>query len=504
MTAPVKVLRPGENVAPAAGPYTVVVAGAPDRQLLTVGADDRSIGDLRPLDPSGVVDPATAPPSTGRLVVVGIGITGPIGVEVLDAAGQQYAFTAAPPAGSAVALLVEFYRRPDGSWKLRALGEGLADLGALQHMFGIPPATRTPSRVGAVDPRPAVGAGVSAHLPEPGVPAEAAAPQQQRDWSRITSGVWEDASRSASTHAQASRHAGLNRDAELEHLMGDPTARTADDPRRRQIASRHDDILHRADQRRLDELDQLIAELAELELAVPAPLARWTSAAWVRLPDEENAMVRTGELTRSDSTSLRIPMYRARSVPGGYLVMPWTGGDDGPARSLVRRLLAAGPAGRGLWVLSDDASVQQHWSRSTAGNAGRGIDASLAELAHRVDLADMAAEAGAPIPANAVLPTVVLMVLDGSWVPAGDVTETVGRLRRVAILGPRYGVTVLFLAPDDLRNSFGDGVPGSLLPLVPAQIDDPWVGLTWDFVPDDGTPDSSVAAAIDERSHRRS
>ena len=499
MTAPVRVLQPGENVAPARGRCTVTVQGSPDRRVVAVGADDRSIGEPGPLDPSGVLDPAAAPPSAVRLVVVGIGVTGPIGVEVLDAAGQRYAFTAAPPAGSAVALLIEFYRRPDGSWKLRALGGGLTDLAALQQVFGIRGTTGAPAT-----PTMSASLGVTSHAPESGVPAEAPAAQQQRDWSRIASGVWEDASRSAATHADASRHAGLNRDAELERLMGDPTARTADDPRRRQIGSRHDDILERADQRRLAELDELIAELAELEVAVPAPLARWTSAAWERLPVEENAMVRTGELTRPDSTSLRIPMYRARSVPGGYLVMPWTAGDDGPARSLVRRLLAAGPAGRGLWVLSDDASVQQHWSTSAAGNADRGIDASLSELAHRVDLADMAAEAGAPVPTNAVLPSVVLMVLDGSWVPTDDVSETVGRLRRVAILGPRHGMSVLFLAPDDLRNSFGDGVPGSLLPLVPARIVDPWVGLTWDFVPDDGTPDASVAAAIELRAHRGS
>ena len=494
-----RVLQPGENVAPARGRCTVTVRGAADRRVVVVGADDRSIGEPSPLDPSGVLDPAAAPSTAVRLVVVGIGVAGPIAVEVLDAAGQQFAFTATPPAGSAVALLVEFYRRPDGSWKLRALGEGLADLDALHQIFGIPSTIRA-----AATPTISAPLGAAGHPPESAAPAKAVAPQQQRDWSRISSGVWEDASRSASTHAEASRHAGLNRDAELERLMGDPTARAADDPRRRQIESRHDDILERADQRRLAELDELIAELAELEAAVPAPLARWSSAAWERLPDHESAMVRTGELTRSDSSSLRIPMYRARSVPGGYLVMPWTAGDDGPARSLVRRLLAAGPAGRGLWVLSDDASVQQQWSTSAAGNAGRGIDASLAELAHRVDLADMAAEAGAPLPVDAALPSVVLMVLDGTWVPDGEVADTVGQLRRVAILGPRYGMSVLFLAPDDLRNSFGDGVPGSLLPLVPARIDDPWVGLGWDFAPDDGTPADEIASAIDLRAQRRS
>lgn len=478
----VRDLRPGENAPVDSRAATLTVDPAPAQAvMLLLDAADRALGDTVPVAVSGqpmvLVD---LPSSVQRCVLLAAGLRAALPtVTVTGADVEQVRFTVPRAVADPTVTLVEFYRR-DGGWKVRALGHGHRDtLAAVTAGFGVPAAEHSSAGV----PSPAAGQ-----------PPAAPTPRTAQEWQKLLTAIWEDAARSAITFADAVHFADAARDEKLQALVADIAGRAPDHPERRAADRRHQDIVAAASVRRSAELDHLVAELAEVEQALPAPLARWDATSWHRpLPGDELAVIRVGEVTRQDSQALRIPMLAPLGAPGGLLLVVESGMIQPPVTHLLQRVLSAGPPGRPVRVICDDPGISAALRATPAVGPAT---VRIAALAADIDLLDMARQAGGSMPAGLpVLPGVLVVPLlqvefdDPSWL----------HLERIAVLGPQFGLTVVFIADvgqqDGLRLRFAP----RMVPTMPAQTTDPWTGQRWDFLPDTGTPAPKVLDRIGDR-----
>lgn len=485
----VRDLRPGENAPVTSGAATVTIDPVPaETVILLLDAGDRAVGAPAPIAASGQpMVLGDLSPTVQRCLLLGAGLRAAVPTVTVSAPdGPTLRFTLTHTVADPTVLLVEFYRR-DGGWKMRAIGHGHRDdLAEVTAAYGAPGGagqdapdpTATPHRAGA-----------------PTVSTSSVTDRTAEQWQHLLAAIWEDASRSAVTFADAVRFADDARDRTLEALVADIAGRSPEHPERQAADRRHHEIVESASTRRAAELDHLIAELAELEQTLPAPLARWEAATWHRpLPGAGLPLIRVGEVTRPDSQALRIPMIATLGVPGGLLLVIGGGVIEAPVTHLVQRILSAGPPGRPVRVIADDPAILTALGAAPAAHPAAD---RIADLATEIDLIDMARQAGDIKPARSpsVLPGVLVVPL--LQVEFDETTRL--HLERIAALGPQFGLTVVFIADVDQQDGVGLRFAPRMVPTVPAQTTDPWTGQRWDFLPDAGTPAPQVLDRIGDR-----
>lgn len=490
----VRDLAPGENAPVTSGAATMTIDPVPaETVMLLLDAGDRAIGAPVPIAASG--QPmllGELPPAVQRCVLLAAGLRAAVPTVTVSAPdGPTLRFTLTRAIADPTVLLVEFYRR-DGGWKVRALGHGHRDdLAEVVADHGAPGVSGPDAPDPSATPGPIRTPTVSGISAASGPVTERTAEQ----WQYLLAAIWEDASRSAVTFADAVRFADDARARTLEALVADVAGRAADHPERQAADRRHHEIVESASTRRAAELDHLIAELAELEQTLPAPLARWEAATWHRpLPGAGLPLIRVGEVTRPDSQALRIPMIATLGVPGGLLLVIGGGVIEAPVTHLVQRILSAGPPGRPVRVIADDPAILAALGAAPAAHPAAD---RIADLATEIDLIDMARQAGDIKPARSpsVLPGVLVVPL--LQVEFDETTRL--HLERIAVLGPQFGLTVVFIADVDQQDGVSLRFAPRMVPTVPAQTTDPWTGQRWDFLPDAGTPAPQVLDRIGDR-----
>ena len=206
-------------------------------------------------------------------------------VRLVTASGAVIAeFTPEVGPESAV-VLVEIYRRGEG-WKVRAVGQGYAG--------GLAQACSAHGLQGATSS---------------GQPSSAE--RSFEDLLRQTRMILDDASRTTASLRSTREFARRRWETELEEVVADPALRLGErgDAARRAAQERHDAMVGEAEARHRRDLDQLIAEIAGLETELPAPLARWESAAWAawQPPRELQPAVRLGELALPEAPRFAMP-----------------------------------------------------------------------------------------------------------------------------------------------------------------------------------------------------
>ncbi len=383
---------------------------------------------------------------------------------VRDAQGAALAtFTATDLGTERVVVLVEVYRR-GASWKVRAVGQGYD--GGL-------PAAAADHGITLDDP-----IAVHSALDAP-------------DVLRRVRGIWEDAARSTAAYVSACTFAEDRREREVAATLADPARRTdaAADADRTAAHARHDELVARAEGEHERDMAQLVAEVAALEQALPAPVAAWTAPAWGGWsgPVRSVGVLRLGSVHADLAPQLVLPLVTA--LP---LAVPlWVDGVPAEAapvlRALVLRLLAAHPPG------SLTVQVVDLVGGLDLGLPNRELAPVLAELLHQVDLARMAAQAGQPPPGEH------LLVLHG--LPHGLGEETLHQLRELVASG---GVQVVVSGDGaDLLGRHTDRALAALaegmqrLPVThDGTVPDPWTGGEWCFTPDPGPGAERVTALL--------
>lgn len=270
-------------------------------------------------------------------------------------------------AESAVVAL-ELYRR-QGSWKVRAVGQGYAGgLAAMLHDQGLPEAQqlaatindavaaglarsvaappsaaradRAPTAAGSASGSGSGSGPVNYQHPRrrsaPPPPAAAPAPPQPAQdpaaagappvpvagdasgWSmdeRLYNQVWgmfEDMARTVAAYRSAVDFAESRREQELDKVLSDPRTRVgpAADAARDAARAKHAQLVEQAGVVLDRDLRQLAAESAVVEPALPAAFARWDNPVWqaYEVPMEVPMALRLGDLTLPERSDLRIPM----------------------------------------------------------------------------------------------------------------------------------------------------------------------------------------------------
>ncbi|WP_435056962.1 TerD family protein [Streptomyces sp. bgisy060] len=337
----------------------------------------------------------------GALSAPFVAVTGREGTEI-----ARYTITGLGSESAVIAL--ELYRR-QGTWKVRAMGQGYegglaallgdqglespVDLAASILATAAPVssaqdrATVAPVPPPASGPAPASGGRIDyAHplrtAPGPASPsAPPAAPEPRRTppvpvagdasgWSmdeRLYNQVWgmfEDLARAVAAYRSACDFADSRLDRELDETLTDYRARGggSNDAARATARARRDELVERAREVLDRDLDQLAAEVEVVEPALPVAYARWDNPVWHahQPPVGEPMAIRLGDLHLPERTGLRIPLLvrlplerglwvdsgRGRSTAAGFL-------DEAELRRLAlesavahaARLLAAHPAG---------------------------------------------------------------------------------------------------------------------------------------------------------------
>ncbi len=485
-------LLPGENVPLTAdAPRLTVTPSSLPLVMVTLTAQDKVHGVVGSDRRSGVV-PVVGTDLPVRLDALALGVTrcllvghGPwIGtpvVQVRDGTTGVLRFLPPAPLPGGAAVLVEFYRRAE-QWKLRAVGQsysgGLAELVRL-HGVRLPTDAAEVSAAGSPDQPP--------DPPRRPDSAEAVL--------RHLSGIWEDAARSALTFAESVRFAESGRDIALEELVADVAARAPDHPGRRAVEQKSQRVVDAASERRLADLDQLADELVRLEKTFPAPLARWDAPVWRQpIPADGAGIFRIGEITRRDSQALKIPMVQSIAAPTGICLITPGNRIGQQAVNLMHRIFAGAPAGRPVQVISADPGPAEPLGLPGVFTpADR--ESRLASLALQVDLLDMAANTGneAAIPAD--LPSVVVLPAQ----PAGLSGSELAALEKIAVVGPRFGLHVVYTADEQDMQSWGLRYQPLSVPTVQATTRDPWTGQLWDFEPDAGAMDAEIGRRLRDR-----
>ncbi|MCX4663137.1 TerD family protein [Streptomyces uncialis] len=329
-------------------------------------------------------------------------------------------------------------------------------------------------------------------------------------------GMFEDLARSASAYRSAVDFADSRREQELDKALSDPRSRIggAGDKAREAARAKYTDLVGRARAVLDRDLDQLTAEAAVVEPALPAACASWDNPVWhaYRVPLEAPMALRLGDLHLPEGDPLRIPMLVRLPLERGLWIDSGRGSDgaatapDGErlkrlaldsAVGHTARLLAVHPPGDFAVHLIDAAGagaaalaplVDAGVLAAPVARGGTGVARTLGQLTRRVDLVQMAlrSEAVDSLPSDIDTAQHLLIVND---FPHGFDDRAVTQLRYLADEGPDVGVHLMMVADRDDATAYGpllDPLWRSLLRLTPvpdAHLADPWVGHTWTYEP---------------------
>jgi hypothetical protein len=343
-------------------------------------------------------------------------------------------------------------------------------------------------------------------------------------------GMFEDLARTTSAYRSAVDFAESRLEQELDRLLGDPRNRVGaqGDRERAAARARQSELVTRARAAFDRDLDQLSAEAAVVEPALPPACAGWDNPVWqaYQVPQDDMPFaLRLGDLHLPERAELRIPMLVRLPLQRGLWID--SGRSESGVGSLMdsdqlrrlavecavahtTRLLAVHPAGEFSVRIIDPAGSGAAalaplvgsgvLAEPPAGGAA-GVTGVLAELTRHVDLIQMALRGGAPdaLPPGLDLARQLLVVND---FPHGFDERAVTQLRYLADEGPSVGVHLMMVADRDDAAGYGpllDPLWRSLTRLTPVPDDhlaDPWVGHTWTYRPALVPKDSAVLGTV--------
>ncbi|MER8185319.1 TerD family protein [Kitasatospora sp. NPDC094015] len=544
VTGPDRIARPGGPGLPGVRPATAPA----DRQEVSVELDALPAGVER-LSVALVLPPGG--PAFGALTAPVAAVAGPGGTEFA-------AFTVAGLGPETAVTVLELYLR-GGIWKLRAVGQGYAGgAEALLRDHGVPDAAAQAAALApaAAEPAPTTrAAGGPLNIAHPRRPAPGSTPpplsvppspptgpeapvagdapgrtMDERLYNQVW-GIFEDAARSAAAYRSAVAYADRRQDQEIEALLADPRSRFGADAElgRMRVRARRDDLESRAREVLERDAAQLLAELAVVEAAVPAPMAGWEAPAWAdwRPPAEPPYGVRIGDLHLPENPALKVPLLLRLPLSRGLWVDCGAASDStgGPvdraeavaaagtlAVATAARLLAchppgglllhvidpAGAAGAALAPLAMAGLLAQPPATTAAGIAGL-----LDSLVERVDLIQMARGAGAAEELGSQADLARLLLVHDF--PHGFDDGTVAKLRFLSEEGPEAGVHLLMVADRAQARAYGPVLDRfwrgltRMAPVPQEYLADPWVEHLWTYTPAVPAPDSLALPALLER-----
>ncbi|MFE9303544.1 TerD family protein [Streptomyces sp. NPDC006856] len=361
----------------------------------------------------------------------------------------------------------------------------------------------------------------SAPPAQPGQPAQPVA-GDATGWSmdeRLYNQIWgmfEDLARAVAAHRSAVDFAESRMDQELDRALSDPRNRIggAGDHAREAARAKRDELASRAREALDRDLDQLSAEAAVVEPALPAAYAGWGNPVWHahRIPMEIPMALRIGDLHLPERTDLRIPLLVRLPLERGMWVDSGRTASEAAAvidpdrlrgRAMetavahAARLLAVYPPGEFAVHVIDPAGsaagplaplVDAGVLAGPPAAGPGGVASVLAHLTRRVDLVQMAVRGGAAdsLPPDLDTGEQLLVVND---FPHGFDDRAVTQLRYLADEGPAVGVHLLMIADREEARAYGpvlDPLWRSLLRITPVadnHLADPWVGHAWTYEP---------------------
>ncbi|QWQ44254.1 TerD family protein [Streptomyces sp. YPW6] len=361
----------------------------------------------------------------------------------------------------------------------------------------------------------------SAPPAQPGQPAQPVA-GDATGWSmdeRLYNQIWgmfEDLARAVAAHRSAVDFAESRMDQELDRALSDPRNRIggAGDHAREAARAKRDELASRAREALDRDLDQLSAEAAVVEPALPAAYAGWGNPVWHahRIPMEMPMALRIGDLHLPERTDLRIPLLVRLPLERGMWVDSGRTASEAAAviepdrlrgRAMetavahAARLLAVYPPGEFAVHVIDPAGsaagplaplVDAGVLAGPPAAGPGGVASVLAHLTRRVDLVQMAVRGGAAdsLPPDLDTGEQLLVVND---FPHGFDDRAVTQLRYLADEGPAVGVHLLMVADREEARAYGpvlDPLWRSLLRITPVadnHLADPWVGHAWTYEP---------------------
>ncbi|MFE3666312.1 TerD family protein [Streptomyces sp. NPDC059164] len=361
----------------------------------------------------------------------------------------------------------------------------------------------------------------SAPPAQPGQPAQPVA-GDATGWSmdeRLYNQIWgmfEDLARAVAAHRSAVDFAESRMDQELDRALSDPRNRIggAGDHARAAARAKRDELASRAREALDRDLDQLSAEAAVVEPALPAAYAGWGNPVWHahRIPMEMPMALRIGDLHLPERTDLRIPLLVRLPLERGMWVDSGRTASEAAAviepdrlrgRAMetavahAARLLAVYPPGEFAVHVIDPAGsaagplaplVDAGVLAGPPAAGPGGVASVLAHLTRRVDLVQMAVRGGAAdsLPPDLDTGEQLLVVND---FPHGFDDRAVTQLRYLADEGPAVGVHLLMVADREEARAYGpvlDPLWRSLLRITPVadnHLADPWVGHAWTYEP---------------------
>ncbi|WP_435298111.1 TerD family protein [Streptomyces sp. YPW6] len=356
---------------------------------------------------------------------------------------------------------------------------------------------------------------------QPGQPAQPVA-GDATGWSmdeRLYNQIWgmfEDLARAVAAHRSAVDFAESRMDQELDRALSDPRNRIggAGDHARAAARAKRDELASRAREALDRDLDQLSAEAAVVEPALPAAYAGWGNPVWHahRIPMEIPMALRIGDLHLPERTDLRIPLLVRLPLERGMWVDSGRTASEAAAvnepdrlrgRAMetavahAARLLAVYPPGEFAVHVIDPAGsaagplaplVDAGVLAGPPAAGPGGVASVLAHLTRRVDLVQMAVRGGAAdsLPRDLDTGEQLLVVND---FPHGFDDRAVTQLRYLADEGPAVGVHLLMVADREEARAYGpvlDPLWRSLLRITPVadnHLADPWVGHAWTYEP---------------------
>ncbi|MEW2059286.1 TerD family protein [Streptomyces sp. NPDC007002] len=356
---------------------------------------------------------------------------------------------------------------------------------------------------------------------QPGQPAQPVA-GDATGWSmdeRLYNQIWgmfEDLARAVAAHRSAVDFADSRMDQELDRALSDPRNRIggAGDHAREAARAKRDELASRAREALDRDLDQLSAEAAVVEPALPAAYAGWGNPVWHahRIPMEIPMALRIGDLHLPERTDLRIPLLVRLPLERGMWVDSGRTASEAAAvidpdrlrdRAMetavahAARLLAVYPPGEFAVHVIDPAGsaagplaplVDAGVLAGPPAAGPGGVASVLAHLTRRVDLVQMAVRGGAAdsLPPDLDTGEQLLVVND---FPHGFDDRAVTQLRYLADEGPAVGVHLLMVADREEARAYGpvlDPLWRSLLRITPVadnHLADPWVGHAWTYEP---------------------
>ncbi|AXK32977.1 export associated protein [Streptomyces armeniacus] len=328
-------------------------------------------------------------------------------------------------------------------------------------------------------------------------------------------GMFEDLARTVAAYRSAVDFADSRREQELDKVLSDPRTRVGPvaDAAREEARAKHTQLVDQAGAVLERDLNQLVAEAAVVEPALPPAFARWDNPVWqaYEVPMEVPMALRLGDLTLPERADLRIPMLVRLPLDRGLWI---DSGNSGSGASLVSsdelrrlavetavaiaaRLVAvypvddftlnvidpAGSAATSLVPLLESGALREPPAVGAAG-----VTQMLERLTQRVDLVQMAVRSGATSSLPPELDTAEQLLIVHDF-PHGFDDRAVTQLRYLADEGPAVGVNLLMVADREDARAYGpvlDPLWRSLLRITPVPDDhlaDPWVGHAWTYEP---------------------